>query len=344
MTPAAGGSLAVRAVLAVLVRLLPAGFRDRQRAEWSADLADLATEGTTARWRYLLAAAWTLPALRALVRTGRTGRRARLGDGIRRLGRPDRRGTGVLAVLVALLAALYGAAGASRAGWEFAPPLPTGAQAEELKRTVFPGVAVAGGGAAPFWTISRDGEYVEYGAAAYFVEPTDPRDLTALTGTVRDRLVAAGWRVAGAAPLPTDTAPLLATRGGLTLTYTGGADFTVGRVLPPWMAWFAAGGAALGALTGWLLTCWASRRAREGSLAAHLAGMVAWPTVVVMLVLLYGRMLLVPFHLNLLYVAGGLPRWVGAVALVTLGIVVVLGRPPRRDRRLSPTPPGPSPR
>jgi len=96
----------------------------------------------------------------------------------------------------------------------------------------------------------------------------------------------------------------------------------------------------LGALIGWLLTCWASRRADEGSLAAQLAGMVAWPTVVVMPVLLYGRMLLIPglqtwrdvFYLNLLYVAGGPPRWVGVVAAVTLGIVVVLGRSSRRPR------------
>ena len=48
---------------------LPPHFRARQQAEWAADLGDLAREGrSTARWRYLLAAAWTLPTLRALAR------------------------------------------------------------------------------------------------------------------------------------------------------------------------------------------------------------------------------------------------------------------------------------
>ncbi|GIH02578.1 hypothetical protein Rhe02_06450 [Rhizocola hellebori] len=56
---------AERAMIAVLSRLLPAGFRDRQRAEWTGDLVELSAAGARARWRYLFAAAWTLPALRA---------------------------------------------------------------------------------------------------------------------------------------------------------------------------------------------------------------------------------------------------------------------------------------
>jgi hypothetical protein len=47
--------------------LLPAGFRDRQRGEWAADLLMLAHD-PAARRRYLLAAARTLPALRAVAR------------------------------------------------------------------------------------------------------------------------------------------------------------------------------------------------------------------------------------------------------------------------------------
>ncbi|GAA3226976.1 hypothetical protein ACFO1B_22575 [Dactylosporangium siamense] len=54
----------LRLVLAALTLLLPRGFRDRQRAEWTADLMTM----TTGRWRYLFGAARTLPALRAAAR------------------------------------------------------------------------------------------------------------------------------------------------------------------------------------------------------------------------------------------------------------------------------------
>ncbi|MEV8506553.1 hypothetical protein AB0368_17325 [Actinoplanes sp. NPDC051475] len=66
-TVAAG---AERAAVAVLARMLPAGFRDRQRAEWTADLLEVAVRGRVAQWRYLFAAAWTLPTLRSFARKG----------------------------------------------------------------------------------------------------------------------------------------------------------------------------------------------------------------------------------------------------------------------------------
>ncbi|GAA0742083.1 hypothetical protein GCM10010199_68370 [Dactylosporangium roseum] len=53
----------------MLCRLLPAGFRGRQRDEWAADLLGL-TSGAGTRWRYLAGAAWTLPALRRAARRG----------------------------------------------------------------------------------------------------------------------------------------------------------------------------------------------------------------------------------------------------------------------------------
>jgi hypothetical protein len=328
-----------RATVAVLGALLPAGFRDRQRAEWSADLAELASEGGAVRWRYLLAAAWTLPALRSVVRSGRPVGPRLSGHGIRvHLGRPGTSGIVVLAVLVAMLGGLFGAGGAERIGWEFARSLPSGAQAEEVARTVFPGVTVAGGGDAPFWTFSGDGEYVEPGSAAYVVESSD---VTHLVSGVRDRLAAAGWRIddtsaedARPGRIPTHDNPVRATRDGLTLTYVGGDTFTVARSVPSWLWWFAGVGAVLGALVGWLLTAWAGRRAEQGSVAGQLAGLVAWPTVVVMLVLLLGDMLFLPgsqswqemFHLHLLYIVGGAPRWGGLVIVVALGIVAILGR------------------
>jgi hypothetical protein len=62
-TPAtlAGG---LRLAVAALSLLLPRGFRDRQRAEWTADLMTM----TSGRWRYLFGATRTLPALRAAAR------------------------------------------------------------------------------------------------------------------------------------------------------------------------------------------------------------------------------------------------------------------------------------
>lgn len=57
---------ALRHAVALLTLLLPPGFRDRQRAEWTADLLTAPTNP----WRYLFGAARTLPALRAAARRG----------------------------------------------------------------------------------------------------------------------------------------------------------------------------------------------------------------------------------------------------------------------------------
>ncbi len=53
---------AQRGAIWLLCRFLPEGFRNRQRDEWTGDLIAI---GATGQWRYLFAAAWTLPALRA---------------------------------------------------------------------------------------------------------------------------------------------------------------------------------------------------------------------------------------------------------------------------------------
>jgi hypothetical protein len=239
----------------------------------------------------------------------------------------------VLAALVALLAALFGAAGATRIGWEFAPP----ARAGDLGGTIFPGASVTGGGDAPLWTRSDDDEYVVYGTVEY----TAGQDVMSLAAGVRDRLTAAGWRrpddlpaLGGGPVLPTEDDPLIVTRGDLIVTYAGGDSFTVARAAPDWLWRYALAGAVLGALLGGLVTVWACRRAPRGSTAAQVAGALTWPTVVVALVLLYGAMLGRPalqtgrdmFYLHLLYVAGGPPRWIGLVAVAALTVVVVLGR------------------
>ncbi|MFI5937736.1 hypothetical protein [Actinoplanes sp. NPDC051494] len=255
-----------------------------------------------------------------------------------------RSGAVALAVMVALLAALFGAAGAARLGWVFAPSLPSGEQAAELERVVFPGLTVGGGGAAPLWVPSTDGAYAEYGSAEYVAEHTGGAleagalEAEAFGAGVRQRLTAAGWRIYDEVdPSSGRPASFRAARDGLVLSSNGWASFTVVRATPPWLWAFALAGAVLGALAGWLVTAWASRRARAGTLAAQVAGAVAWPATVVMLVLLLGRLLFRPalqswgdfLSVHLLYVAGGPPRWVGLLAVVVLAVVAVLGRPTR---------------
>jgi len=211
-----------------------------------------------------------------------------------------------------------------------------GAQAEEVEQTVFPGLVVTGGGDAPFWT--QPGEHAEFGAARYVVDPAETRPVATALAAVRDRLAAAGWRPVGnpdagtrGFELSEQAGVLKMARGGLVLTYDGGDDFTVARAVPSWMGWVAAVGALMGGLIGWALTGWAGRRAEVGSAGGQLAAMAAWPTVVVMLLLLAGGFLARPggqtwhevFYLRLLYIAQGPPKWTGVVAVVAVGIVSV---------------------
>ena len=329
-----------RILVAALAGLLPPGFRYRQRAEWSADLADLRSAGTVARCRYLVAAAWTLPTLRRAVRGGRTPAPSLLSPHRLRagLGRPGTPGIVALAMLVSLLAGLFGAAYATRVGWEYATPLPVGGQAREVEQTVFPGLMVTGGGDALLWT--QPGEHAEFGAVRYVVDPRETRSVTSAPAEIRDRLLAAGWRPVRDpdAGMPgfessAQAGVLKMARGGLVLTYRGGDEFTVARAVPPWMGWVAAAGLLVGGLIGWALTGWAGRRADVGSAAGQLAAMVAWPTVVVALLLLLGGLLGRPggqtwhdmFYLHLLYIADGPPKWTGLIAAVALGIVGVQG-------------------
>ncbi|AGZ42836.1 hypothetical protein [Actinoplanes friuliensis] len=68
-----------RAVLAVLGRLLPAAFRERQQGEWASDLLTLPAD---TRLRYLTGAARTLPSLRAQVRRGHVVPELEVGPGL----------------------------------------------------------------------------------------------------------------------------------------------------------------------------------------------------------------------------------------------------------------------
>ncbi|WP_305783623.1 hypothetical protein [Symbioplanes lichenis] len=218
----------------------------------------------------LLDAGRRRPSAREIVNLSRHGLRARLGY-------PRSRVIVLLSLLVALFGAIPGAAAGHRLGWEFAPELPTGAAADAIKATVFPGLPVWGGGDTDVIVTQSDGEGIEYGFATYWINHTGAatRDVTGYTAGVRDRLAAAGWQVRQ------DDELLTARRGELILGFQdrvfpgapeydsdGGASFTLRRAEPPGLTRFAWAGAGLGAVLTWLLVAFVCRRLD----AVHLHG------------------------------------------------------------------------
>ncbi|BEL02578.1 hypothetical protein Q0Z83_007690 [Actinoplanes sichuanensis] len=323
-----------RIAVATLARLLPTGFRDRQRAEWSADLLELSRRQ---RVRYLLSAAWTLPELRAAVRAGRpvwwspAGLRAGL-------GRPGTSGVVAMAVVAAVLGAIFGAAAATRIGWEYARPLPSGPEAAALTRTAFPGMTVTSQEDAAFWADDPDDRSV-YGGVIYSVDHAGIE-----VPGVTQRLNAAGWQTVP--HLYPDMEPSMygtdtrMERDGLVLMYnTRSASFTVTRAVPSWMGGVAAAGAAVGALLGWLLVGWAGRRAPEGTIAGQLSSLIVWPSAFLILLWQTGAFLYREFgwtsgdafFLQLLYLAEDLFlfSWAAGTAVVAFTVVAVLNRWPQ---------------
>jgi len=271
-----------------------------------------------------------------------------------RLGRPRSRGVVVLAVFVALACGFLGAAGASRAGWETAPALPGGAESAAIGQTVFPGLTVWGGGDAPKFVQQGDGDGVEYGPAYYWVKhTTETKDIETYTAGVRERLIDAGWRIRSATvdpdPDDADAVTLVyevafwATRGDLRLAYTdhvvpnapsydsgGAAAFALTRAEPVWVRVATGAGAVLGALIGWLLTGWVSRRT-EGR---AVSGLIVVMTIIGLVFLLPALLMTAgtnvtpvapqnePFWLGLVYMPLGptlLFLYVGAGSLIVAG-------------------------
>ena len=212
----------------------------------------------------------------------------------------------LLAALVSVLAGVFGAAGATRVGWEFAPPLAV----DEVKRTVLPGLEVTGDLDAPLWWYGDDGELPQLGTATF----------TAVSGAaapgVRERLVASGWKIldldidpAAAGGPPTEQNPVRAVRDGQVVSYGGGSRFTV-------------------------------RRAAPGSGTGQIVGVLAWPTVALMCYALGMALIMRPafqswpetYYARLLWMAGGPPRWVGLIALIAVGLVAFYRRPVPQPR------------
>ncbi|MCA2211309.1 hypothetical protein [Jidongwangia harbinensis] len=278
------------------------------------------------------------PALRERVNLARHGGRARL-------GRPNSRGIVVLALFLALAGGFLGAGGTNWLGWQASRPLPVGAEAAEISRTIFPGLTVWGGGDAADVVSQADGEGIEYGYAVSWVRHTTAtRDVAAYTAGVRARLEAAGWTVTSVDP-PLDqtdvvgahpgdrAAGFTAARGELGLRFAdhywpgrpaydgdGNALYYLWQQPPPWLAAVTWLGFLPGAVLAWLLTGWASRRLEASPVMSALA------TVGAVLAVLC----VVPFALLALAGGTGLAdesaaaSWAG-LAFVTAGAAVPFG-------------------
>ena len=325
-----------------LIRVYPPGSR---RDELLDTLLECAPEG---RRR---------PTLGEAVNLVRFGARARL-------GRPCSTMVVVIAVFVALVGAFLGAAGAARLSWETAPALPSGAEATELTSTVFPGMTVWGGGDAALFVDQPDGEGVEYGYADYWVEHTaTTRDVAGFAEATRQRLEATGWHIRSAVLPPVYpgmeltpeeeryTRSFWATRDGLVLDFwisyqpdvpwydsDGGAGFELSRAAPPQVLGATVLGAMLGAMAGWLLTGWVSRRTEESLVST---GVVTLTAGVALLLMLPAMLLSLhpvvqamqtpdervtePFWMGLVYLGDGPAILAGFLAL---GILPVSALPP----------------
>jgi hypothetical protein len=240
------------------------------------------------------------PTARETVDLIRHGLRARLGY---------RRSAAVVvfSLLVALTGAYFGAAAADRAGLEFAPGPPTGADAAAITGTVFPGLKVWGGGDTEPIVEQGDGEGIEYGFVTYWVRHTTAatRDIPGYAIAARDRLVADGWQVHDyryEAPEAlvdggqSSGATFWASRDDVVLGYEGwlytgmpsydsdgGAHLTLRRQPPSWLPAFAWPGAVIGALLTWFLAAWVSRRLDTAGVPGALLGMVAGFTLFLVL-------------------------------------------------------------
>ncbi|MER7006220.1 hypothetical protein ABT297_24685 [Dactylosporangium sp. NPDC000555] len=307
------------------------------------------------------------PTVRASISLLRHGARARL-------GRPGSVAVVVFAVLVALAGAGLGAIAGARLGWEAARPLPSGAEAEQLKATVFPDMTVWGGGDAALFVRTDDNEGIQYGYAVYWVKHTPAtREVRAFSEAVRDRLQASGWQIrSDVVPVlnPGDegddkqhkeqfTRTFWATRDGLALRFTnvywsnvywprpatesdGAATFELSRTEPPWILPAGVLGALLGALIGWALTAWVSRRTERSwpatLFAAATTGFALLLLLPVLLLLCLGLILggdktpqgqpEQPVWAVLFTLFGGLTKTVGILGLA----VLIVAAWPRRRR------------
>ncbi|MGI5522314.1 hypothetical protein ACQEUX_15355 [Micromonospora sp. CA-259024] len=214
------------------------------------------------------------------------------------LGRPSRGAAVVWVPLAAVICGLFSGALASRAAWETSRPQPDRAEAATILTTVFPGhdldeidtppaLFVVYGHALRLNTVKTlllgdGGEYQESatGAAAFGAPPVPAEQIVAVA---RERLTGAGWRVYDpqvsdgiscadktcATPQAITDTTLIARRGDTILNASVSSQTAVDatylavevhRAPPPAVVPAGVLGTLLGAVAGWLVFGWASRR------------------------------------------------------------------------------------
>ncbi|RKR92147.1 hypothetical protein BDK92_6581 [Micromonospora pisi] len=196
-----------------------------------------------------------------------------------RLGRPTSGGIVIVAGFTALLFGFLGSVAGSWLGWQAARPLPDSAEAAAIARTALPTRLPVHqmrrdelffyDDPTDAWTIVSGGDDYTPGRVEFGFE--SDQDARTLASDVRGRLDASGWEVSdvefhGERAFG-EGATLYARRDGLTVWYSdlgAGAtprlDLTIVRARPTTPLPLAVLGGLVGALVGWLLAGWVSRR------------------------------------------------------------------------------------
>ncbi|MEH0938442.1 hypothetical protein [Micromonospora psammae] len=243
------------------------------------------------------------------------------------LGRLDSSSVVAWAGLAALVCGLFGAALATRLAWETARPMPGRAEAGEVFRSVLPGHRLDDVSASSaffvFYThpvrlhhldqlLLGDGGEYEQATTQAWTAGTPPVPVAQAVTEAQRRLREAGWHLDGisvttdnscadkfcaaSASITRTTVEAHRRDTLLTLTTTDPtleadvpyASIGLRRATPPLVPYAAVAGGLAGALAGWLVFGWASRRTEgthpAGSVVKGLFGvtMVLWWTPVLL--------------------------------------------------------------
>ncbi|MGH3656919.1 MAG: hypothetical protein ACRDUA_09685 [Micromonosporaceae bacterium] len=271
-----------------------------------------------------------------------------------RLGRPASRTVVAFATLTAVVCGLFTAALATRAAWETARPLPGAAEAATVFDAVLPGHELPRPRTDPALFvifaeplslqnvdelfIGEGGEYQAGYTGSSVAGALSPADQKRTLRLARERLRATGWTVEEPVTDGRGDTLLLAQRGDTTIhielysdadaesTYLAASLYraTPAAVYPAGMA-----GGLLGALFGWLLFGWASRRTENRHAAVRMITVILHG---ITLTAWYGPLLGAPWLLHHHLDEPHLPwspfwEWLGQPGLfpfLALGTVVAL--------------------
>ncbi|MEV4708764.1 hypothetical protein [Actinoplanes sp. NPDC049316] len=258
-----------------------------------------------------------------------------------RLGRAGSNGVVALAMIVSVIAGFLLASATSRLAWEAAPDLPDGARRAALGEVLAPGRPVQwsqDSSGDPFPVV--DGQVRPRRLSGVVADTAETGDGSGYLTGVAQRLQAQGWRVSDTSLTgptagktgagPNDAQVLLARNAHLVLWIEDVRDLTerqgrlnihVHRAEPPWISVLTFVAGLFGALLGWLLFGWGSRRTEHHRAATTAAGFA----VVLAMVLLAPALSLGLIFLNVFtgdYLSK-VPFWAALVPTSTFGGLAV---------------------